>query len=111
MRGGGIGGAGAGVVILSGGSGGVGAASLGGGMLAGLFLTKGGEVVVNPGARLPREVRKTGYASGGPAGRNHAALNSAGRSETATIRSKASQPVIDMWHRTSRDLLTPTLTI
>jgi hypothetical protein len=50
MRGGAIGGAGAGVVILSGGSGGVGAASLGGGLLAGLFLTKGGEVVVNPGA-------------------------------------------------------------
>lgn len=50
MRGGAIGGAGAGAVILSGGGGGVGAASLGGGLLAGLFLTKGGEVVVNPGA-------------------------------------------------------------
>ena len=49
-RGGAIGGAGAGVVILSGGSLGAGAASLGGGLLAGLFLTKGGEVVVNPGA-------------------------------------------------------------
>jgi len=49
-RGGAIGGAGAGVVILSGGSYGAGAASLGGGLLAGLFLTKGGEVVVNPGA-------------------------------------------------------------
>ncbi len=50
QRGGVIGGAGAGVVILSGGSYGAGAASLGGGLLAGLFLTKGGEVVVNPGA-------------------------------------------------------------
>jgi hypothetical protein len=49
-RGGAIGGAGAGVVILSGGPYGAGAASLGGGLLAGLFLTKGGEVVVNPGA-------------------------------------------------------------
>lgn len=49
-RGGVIGGAGAGVVILSGGPYGAGAASLGGGLLAGLFLTKGGEVVVNPGA-------------------------------------------------------------
>lgn len=49
-RGGAIGGAGAGVIILSGGAGGAGAASLGGGLLAGLFLTKGGEVVVNPGA-------------------------------------------------------------
>lgn len=49
-RGGAIGGAGAGVVILSGGGLGAGAASIGGGLLAGLFLTKGGEVVVNPGA-------------------------------------------------------------
>jgi hypothetical protein len=49
-RGGTIGGAGAGVIILSGGSYGAGAASLGGGLLAGLFLTKGGEVVVKPGA-------------------------------------------------------------
>jgi hypothetical protein len=49
-RGGAIGGAGAGVIILSGGGYGAGAASLGGGLLAGLFLTKGGEVVVNPGA-------------------------------------------------------------
>lgn len=48
-RGGVIGGAGAGVVILSGGPYGAGAASLGGGLLAGLLLTKGGEVVVNPG--------------------------------------------------------------
>lgn len=50
QRGGTIGGAGAGVVILSGGSYGAGAASLGGGLLAGLLLTKGGEVVVSPGA-------------------------------------------------------------
>ena len=49
-RGGAIGGAGAGVVILSGGPYGAGAGALGGGLLAGLFLTKGGEVVVNPGA-------------------------------------------------------------
>lgn len=49
-RGGAIGGAGAGVVILSGGSGGAGAASLGGGLLAGLLLTKGGEVFLQPGA-------------------------------------------------------------
>jgi hypothetical protein len=49
-RGGVIGGAGAGVVILSGGSYGAGAASLGGGLLAGLLLTKGGEVLVAPGA-------------------------------------------------------------
>lgn len=49
-RGGAIGGAGAGVVVLSGGSLGAGAGALGGGLLAGLLLTKGGEVVVNPGA-------------------------------------------------------------
>ncbi len=49
-RGGTIGGAGAGVVILSGGSAGAGAASLGGGLLAGLLLTKGGEVFLQPGA-------------------------------------------------------------
>lgn len=50
LRGGGIGGAGAGVILLSGGGGAAGAGALGGGMLAGLFLTKGGEVQVNPGA-------------------------------------------------------------
>lgn len=49
-RGGAIGGAGAGIVILSGGGLGAGAGALGGGLLAGLLLTKGGEVVVNPGA-------------------------------------------------------------
>ena len=49
-RGGAIGGAGAGVVVLSGGSLGAGAGALGGGLLAGLLLTKGGEVVVSPGA-------------------------------------------------------------
>lgn len=49
-RGGAIGGAGAGVIILSGGGLGAGAASIGGGLLAGLLLTKGGEVAVNPGA-------------------------------------------------------------
>jgi len=49
-RGGGIGGAGAGVIVLSGGGLGAGAGALGGGLLAGLLLTKGGEVVVAPGA-------------------------------------------------------------
>src|SRR5712692_4627107 len=49
-RGGGIGGAGAGVIVLSGGGLGAGAGALGGGLLAGLLLTKGGEVVVSPGA-------------------------------------------------------------
>ena len=49
-RGGAIGGAGAGVILLSGGSGGAGAASLGGGLLAGLLLTQGGEVYLQPGA-------------------------------------------------------------
>lgn len=49
-RGGAIGGAGAGVVILSGGGLGAGAGAIGGGLLAGLLLTKGGEVVVAPGA-------------------------------------------------------------
>src|SRR5262249_16463983 len=53
-RGGKIGGLGAGAVILS--SGGspaslpVGGAGIGGGLLAGLLMTKGGEVQVNPGA-------------------------------------------------------------
>jgi hypothetical protein len=50
LTGGGIGGGAAGVILLSGGPGGAGAAALGGGLLAGLFLTKGGEVQVNPGA-------------------------------------------------------------
>jgi hypothetical protein len=49
-RGGAIGGAGAGVVILSGGGLGAGAGALGGGLLAGLLLTKGGEVFLQPGA-------------------------------------------------------------
>lgn len=49
-RGGGIGGAGAGVVLLSGGGAAAGAATLGGGLLAGLLLTKGGELQMNPGA-------------------------------------------------------------
>jgi hypothetical protein len=49
-RGGAIGGAGAGVVVLSGGGLGAGAASIGGGLLAGLLLTKGGEVYLQPGA-------------------------------------------------------------
>ena len=49
-RGGGIGGAGAGVILLSGGGGAAGAGALGGGLLAGLLLTKGGEVYLQPGA-------------------------------------------------------------
>jgi hypothetical protein len=49
-RGGAIGGAGAGVILLSGGGGGAGAGALGGGLLAGLLLTKGGEVYLQPGA-------------------------------------------------------------
>jgi hypothetical protein len=50
LTGGGIGGGAAGVILLSGGSGVAGAAALGGGLLGGLFMTKGGEVQVNPGA-------------------------------------------------------------
>jgi hypothetical protein len=50
FKGGGIGGAGAGVLVLSGASGAAGAAALGGGLLSGLFLTKGGEVQLAPGA-------------------------------------------------------------
>jgi hypothetical protein len=46
----GIGGAATGVILLSGGGAAAGAATLGGGLLAGLLLTKGGEVQVNPGA-------------------------------------------------------------
>ncbi|HKP86221.1 MAG TPA: hypothetical protein VJZ26_09000 [Blastocatellia bacterium] len=49
-RGGAIGGAGAGVILLSGGGGAAGAGALGGGLLAGLLLTKGGEVYLQPGA-------------------------------------------------------------
>jgi hypothetical protein len=54
IRGGAIGGSAAGVILLSsrgaGAAGPAGAAALGGGLLAGLFLTKGGEVTVAPGA-------------------------------------------------------------
>jgi hypothetical protein len=50
VTGGAIGGGAAGVILLSGGGGGAGAAALGGGMLAGLFLTKGKEVLLAPGA-------------------------------------------------------------
>src|SRR6185369_5735495 len=46
----GIGGAATGVILLSGGGGAAGAATLGGSLLTGLLLTKGGEVMVNPGA-------------------------------------------------------------
>jgi hypothetical protein len=53
-KGGAIGGAGAGAIILSSkgaaGSLPVGGAAIGGGMLAGLLLTKGGEIMVQPGA-------------------------------------------------------------
>jgi hypothetical protein len=46
----GIGGGATGVILLSGGGGAAGAATLGGSLLAGLLLSKGGEVQVNPGA-------------------------------------------------------------
>jgi hypothetical protein len=53
-KGGGIGSAGAGVIILTSRGAGaslpVGGAAIGAGMLAGLLLTKGGEILVNPGA-------------------------------------------------------------
>jgi len=48
-RGGVIGAAGAGAVILSGGPGAAGAGMIGGGLLGGLLLTKGGEVKLDPG--------------------------------------------------------------
>ncbi len=44
-----VGGAGAGVILLSGGNPAAGAATLGGGVLAGLLFTKGGDVAVKPG--------------------------------------------------------------
>ena len=50
FKGGGIGGAGAGVLVLSGAGGAAGAAALGGGLLSGLFLTKGSDVQLSPGA-------------------------------------------------------------
>ena len=49
IRGTTLGGAGAGVIILSGGSGAAGAASLGAGALGGLMLTKGADVRLAPG--------------------------------------------------------------
>lgn len=49
IRGTTLGGAGAGVILLSGGSGAAGAASLGAGALGGLMLTKGAEVRLAPG--------------------------------------------------------------
>jgi hypothetical protein len=58
MKGTTIGGAGAGVILLSGGSGAAGAATLGGGALAGLFLTKGGEIQVKPGAMFRAKFTK-----------------------------------------------------
>lgn len=48
--GGTIGGAGAGTILLAGGSPAAGAAGIGAGLLAGLFLSKGGELHVKPGA-------------------------------------------------------------
>lgn len=49
IRGSSVGAMGAGVIILSGGSGAAGAATLGGGALTGLMLTKGAEVRMGPG--------------------------------------------------------------
>ena len=49
IRGTSLGGAGAGVILLSGGSGAAGAASLGAGAIGGLMLTKGAEVRLAPG--------------------------------------------------------------
>jgi hypothetical protein len=49
VRGGSIGGAGAGIILLSGGGGAAGAGVLGGGLLGGVLLTKGAEVRLNPG--------------------------------------------------------------
>jgi hypothetical protein len=49
VRGGSLGGATAGIIILSGGGGAAGAGALGGGLLGGVLLTKGAEVRLNPG--------------------------------------------------------------
>ncbi len=61
-KGGGIGGAGAGVIILTSRGAGaslpVGGAAIGVGMLAGLLLTKGGEIQVQPGAVLRMKFAK-----------------------------------------------------
>lgn len=67
----GIGGAATGVILLSGGGAAAGAATLGGGLLAGLLLTKGGEIQVNPGAVFRVKFVKplTLPVSGQPGGR------------------------------------------
>jgi len=67
----GIGGAATGVILLSGGGAAAGAATLGGGLLAGLLLTKGGEIQVNPGAVFRVKFVKplTLPVSGQPSGR------------------------------------------
>lgn len=49
VRGGSLGGATAGIILLSGGGGAAGAGALGGGLLGGVLLTKGAEVRLNPG--------------------------------------------------------------
>jgi hypothetical protein len=49
IRGGSLGGATAGIIILSGGGGAAGAGALGGGLLGGVLLTKGAEVRLMPG--------------------------------------------------------------
>jgi hypothetical protein len=49
VKGGSLGGATAGIILLSGGGGAAGAGALGGGVLGGLLLTKGAEVRLNPG--------------------------------------------------------------
>jgi hypothetical protein len=52
VRGGSLGGATAGIILLSGGGGAAGAGALGGGLLGGVLLTKGSEVRLQPGTRF-----------------------------------------------------------
>jgi hypothetical protein len=52
VRGGSIGGATAGIILLSGGGGAAGAGALGGGLLGGVLLTKGSEVRLQPGTNF-----------------------------------------------------------
>jgi hypothetical protein len=52
VRGGSLGGATAGIILLSGGGGAAGAGALGGGILGGVLLTKGSEVRLQPGTQF-----------------------------------------------------------
>jgi hypothetical protein len=52
VRGGSLGGATAGIILLSGGGGAAGAGALGGGLLGGVLLTKGSEVRLQPGTQF-----------------------------------------------------------